>query len=172
MSFSIGLSGLRAVSEELNVISHNIANVNTAGFKAGRAEFAALYSGGQAGGVEMNNVSQNFDRNGDVVTSGRALDLAISGSGFFVLSDSKGQVAYSRAGMFQKDAANRIVASNGMALQGYGVNADGQLVPGVIGRAPGGLSYYQAVDLIKGAAKTIGEPITVVRFVRIQLGAE
>ncbi|MGL4755099.1 MAG: flagellar hook protein FlgE [Aeromonadaceae bacterium] len=133
MSFSIGLSGLRAVSEELNVISHNIANVNTAGFKAGRAEFAALYSGGQAGGVEMNNVSQNFDRNGDVVTSGRALDLAISGSGFFVLSDSKGQVAYSRAGMFQKDAANRIVASNGMALQGYGVNADGQLVPGVIG---------------------------------------
>jgi len=133
MSFSIGLSGLRAVSEELNVISHNIANVNTAGFKAGRAEFAALYSGGQAGGVEMNNVSQNFDRNGDVVTSGRALDLAISGSGFFVLSDSKGQVAYSRAGMFQKDADNRIVASNGMALQGYGVNADGQLVPGVIG---------------------------------------
>lgn len=133
MSFSIGLSGLRAVSEELNVISHNIANVNTAGFKAGRAEFAALYSGGQAGGVEMNNVSQNFDRNGDVVTSGRALDLAISGSGFFVLSDSKGQVAYSRAGMFQKDAENRIVASNGMALQGYGVNADGQLVPGVIG---------------------------------------
>ncbi|MFC3913459.1 flagellar hook protein FlgE [Pseudaeromonas sharmana] len=133
MSFSIGLSGLRAVSEELNVISHNIANVNTAGFKAGRAEFAALYSGGQAGGVEMNNVSQNFDRNGDVVSSGRALDLAISGSGFFVLSDSKGQVAYSRAGMFQKDADNRIVASNGMALQGYGVNADGQLVPGVIG---------------------------------------
>ena len=57
MSFSIGLSGLRAVNQELSVISNNVANASTAGFKSSRAEFAAIYGGGQAGGVEMNNVS-------------------------------------------------------------------------------------------------------------------
>ena len=69
MSFSIGLSGLRAVSEELEVISQNIANVNTAGYKSSRAEFAALYGGDKPSGVEVNNVSQNFERDGNVVTS-------------------------------------------------------------------------------------------------------
>ena len=78
MSFNIGLSGLRAVNQELSVISNNVANASTAGFKSSRAEFAAIYGGGQAGGVEMNNVSQNFDRNGDVTRTGRGLDLAIS----------------------------------------------------------------------------------------------
>lgn len=131
MSFNIGLSGLRAVSEEMGVISHNIANVNTAGFKSGRAEFAAIYSGGQAGGVDMNHVSQNFDRNGDVVQTGRSLDLAISGGGFFVLNEN-GKTAYTRAGMFQMDANTNLVAANGMKLQGYGVNEAGQLVPGVV----------------------------------------
>lgn len=132
MSFSIGLSGLRAVNDELGVISHNIANVNTSGFKAGRAEFAAVYSGGQAGGVEMSNISQNFDRNGDIVNSGRALDLAISGNGFFMLNNN-GQTAYTRSGMFSLDANNNVVNAQGMNLQGYGVNTDAALVPGVIG---------------------------------------
>ncbi|MGL4206054.1 MAG: flagellar hook protein FlgE [Aeromonadaceae bacterium] len=131
MSYNIGLSGLRAVSEELGVISHNIANVNTAGFKSGRAEFAAIYSGGQAGGVAVNNVSQNFDRNGDVVQTGRSLDLAISGGGFFVLS-ANGKTAYTRAGMFQLDANSNLMAANGMKLQGYGVNGEGQVIPGVV----------------------------------------
>ncbi|MGL5176911.1 MAG: flagellar hook-basal body complex protein, partial [Aeromonas veronii] len=98
MSFSIGLSGLRAVNQELSVISNNVANASTAGFKSSRAEFAAIDGGGQAGGVEMNNVSQNFDRNGDVMRTGRGLDLAISGSGFFVLKGSNGQTSYTRAG--------------------------------------------------------------------------
>ncbi|MGC3834698.1 flagellar basal body protein [Moritella viscosa] len=53
MSYSIGLSGLRSTNEQLDVISQNIANVNTAGFKSGRAEFSAVYSGGSAGGVEV-----------------------------------------------------------------------------------------------------------------------
>ena len=49
MTFNIGLSGLRTTNQSLSVISHNIANVSTAGFKSGRAEFAALYTGGQPG---------------------------------------------------------------------------------------------------------------------------
>lgn len=131
MSFSISLSGLRAVSEELDVISQNIANVNTAGYKASRAEFAALYGGGQPSGVEVNNVSQNFEKDGDVVSSGRTLDLAISGSGFFVLKDN-GQNVYTRAGMFQKDSDNYIVNASGQKLQGYAVNDDHQLLSGAV----------------------------------------
>ncbi|GAA3702815.1 flagellar hook protein FlgE [Oceanisphaera sediminis] len=131
MSLSIGLSGLRATNESLGVISHNIANVSTAGFKSARAEFAAVYGGGQAGGVEVNNVSQDFDRDGDVVNTGRALDLAISGNGFFMTS-LNGQASYTRAGTFNRDADNYIVSGSGQRLQGYMTNAAGQLQQGVV----------------------------------------
>jgi flagellar hook protein FlgE len=133
VSFSIGLSGLRAVNQELSVISNNVANASTAGFKSSRAEFAAIYGGGQAGGVEMNNVSQNFDRNGDVMRTGKGLDLAISGSGFFVLKDSNGQTSYTRAGMFIRDANNYLTTANGTRLQGYTTNDAGELQTGVVG---------------------------------------
>ncbi len=133
MSFSIGLSGLRAVNQELSIISNNVANASTAGFKSSRAEFAAIYGGGQAGGVEMNNVSQNFDRNGDMARTGRGLDLAISGSGFFVLKDGSGQTSYTRAGMFQRDNANYLTTAGGTRLQGYTTDDAGKLQSGVVG---------------------------------------
>ncbi|MGL5565671.1 MAG: flagellar hook-basal body complex protein, partial [Plesiomonas sp.] len=133
MSFSIGLSGLRAVNQELSIISNNVANASTAGFKSSRAEFAAIYGGGQAGGVEMNNVSQNFDRNGDMTRTGRGLDLAISGSGFFVLKDGSGQTSYTRAGMFQRDNANYLTTAGGTRLQGYTTDDAGKLQSGVVG---------------------------------------
>src|SRR5690606_9797968 len=132
MSYNIGLSGLRTTNQSLDVISQNIANVSTAGFKASRAELAALYSGGQAGGVEMQKVSQNFNKDGTKEFTGRDLDLAISGQGFFMVRDESGQMRYSRAGMFNKDANNFIVSPNGMRLQGYAADANGTLVNGVL----------------------------------------
>lgn len=131
MSYSIGLSGLRSTNEQLNVISQNIANVNTSGFKSGRAEFSSVYSGGSAGGVEVAAISSNFDRDGDVVNTGRAMDLAISGRGFFVLNNG-GETAYTRAGSFVRNASNYIETSSGARLQGYPVDANGALLSGVI----------------------------------------
>ncbi|WP_163934420.1 flagellar hook protein FlgE [Paraferrimonas sp. SM1919] len=131
MSYNIALSGLRATSQDLGTISHNIANVSTAGFKAGRGEFASIYSGGQAGGVEYANVSQNFDRDGDMINTGRALDLGISGNGFF-MTKSAGQTTYTRSGFFQQDRNNFIVDNNGKKLQGYQVDANGQLNTGAV----------------------------------------
>ena len=131
MSFSIGLSGLRSTNEQLNVISQNIANVNTAGFKAGRADFSAIYSGGQPGGVEVGSVSSNFQRNGDVVSTGRSTDLAISGRGFFILNND-GETSYTRAGTFLRDAHNYLTTSNGSRLQGYPVDANGVLLGGMV----------------------------------------
>ncbi|EDM68240.1 flagellar hook protein [Moritella sp. PE36] len=131
MSYSIGLSGLRSTNEQLNVISQNIANVNTSGFKSGRAEFSSVYSGGSAGGVEVAAISSNFDRDGDVVNTGRSMDLAISGRGFFVLNNG-GETSYTRAGSFVRNASNYIETSSGARLQGYPVDANGALLSGVI----------------------------------------
>ena len=131
MSFSIGLSGLRATNEQLDVISQNIANVDTSGFKSGRAEFSAIYSGGSPGGVEVSSVSTNFDRDGDIINTGRSMDMAISGRGFFVLNNN-GETAYTRAGTFNRDASNYIVANDGSKLQGYPVDSNGALLDGVV----------------------------------------
>ncbi|SHH19578.1 flagellar hook protein FlgE [Ferrimonas marina] len=132
MSFNIALSGLRTTSQDLNTISHNIANVSTPGFRGARSEFSAVYAGGQPGGVTMANVSQNFDAEGDIMYTGRQLDMAISGNGFFV-TENGGSMSYSRAGMFQMDKDGYIVDAYGGVLQGYPVGANGQLLTGSTG---------------------------------------
>lgn len=123
MSFNIGLSGLNASAKNLDVIGHNIANVNTVGMKAQRAEFAELYASslGSAGGFGLGmgtsiaTVSQEFTQ-GNLSDTGNELDLAINGAGFFTLEASNGERIYTRAGNFKLDEAGEIVANNGAKL--------------------------------------------------------
>jgi flagellar hook protein FlgE len=122
MSLNISLSGLRSSTQQLDVISQNIANSATAGFKSSRTEFSAIVAGGSPGGVEVTRVSQNFEKDGAKEFTGRPLDMAISGEGFFMVKDGSGQSKYTRAGMFGTDNQNNIISSSGMKLQGYGVN--------------------------------------------------
>lgn len=131
MSFNIAMSGLNSTSQELNTISNNIANVSTVGFKSSRAEFAAVMNGGMGGGVEMSAVSQSFN-GANMVMTGRTTDLAIGGSGFFVMQDSDGSTLYSRAGMFHQDKDNFIVNNAGHRLQGYNVDANGNVMTGSV----------------------------------------
>ncbi|EAR57299.1 flagellar hook protein [Photobacterium sp. SKA34] len=133
MSFDIALSGLDATNIQLNTISNNIANVSTSGFKESRTEFSAVYNGMQAGGVEVAAISQNFDKTGSITGTGRPLDLAISGSGFFVTKDLTGQTLYTRSGVFGSDKDNNIVSNNGAKLQGYTVDANNNLQAGAVG---------------------------------------
>ncbi|WP_318436177.1 flagellar hook protein FlgE [Photobacterium leiognathi] len=133
MSFDIALSGLDATNVQLNTISNNIANVSTSGFKESRTEFSAVYNGMQAGGVEVAAISQNFDKTGSITGTGRPLDLAISGSGFFVTKDHTGQTLYTRSGVFSSDKDNNIVSNNGAKLQGYTVDANNNLQAGAVG---------------------------------------
>ncbi|WP_318438678.1 flagellar hook protein FlgE [Photobacterium leiognathi] len=133
MSFDIALSGLDATNAQLNTISNNIANVSTSGFKESRTEFSAVYNGMQAGGVEVAAISQNFDKTGSITGTGRPLDLAISGSGFFVTKDHTGQTLYTRSGVFGSDKDNNIVSNNGAKLQGYTVDANNNLQAGAVG---------------------------------------
>lgn len=133
MSFNIATTGLNAITEQLNAISNNIANSGTVGFKSGRAEFAALYAEGQPLGVGVTAVTQSITKGGNISSTGNALDLAIAGNGFFVVRDSAGTTAYTRAGYFGTDANGNLINNQGMNLQGYPVDANGVLQTGTVG---------------------------------------
>ncbi|EHG7580655.1 MULTISPECIES: flagellar hook protein FlgE [Citrobacter] len=133
MSFNIATTGLNAVTEQLNAISNNIANSGTVGFKSGRAEFSALYAESQPLGVGVSGVTQSITKGGSISSTGNALDLAINGNGFFVVRDSAGTTAYSRAGYFGTDSSGNLINNLGMYLQGYPVDANGQLQVGTVG---------------------------------------
>ena len=133
MSFNTSLSGINAANANLNVTANNIANVNTTGFKESRAEFADLFSNSSYGlarnavgsGVKLSNVAQQFSQ-GNIDPTGRSLDMAIDGEGFFTLNKN-GARTYSRAGNFQTDAQGFVGTPDGARLQVYPprTNADG-----------------------------------------------
>lgn len=133
MPFDIALTGLNAAQNDLQVISNNIANSETNGFKRSRAEFADLYATSQFGtssnaigqGVQVASITQQFT-DGDITFTDNSLDLAISGGGFFVLSDGGAQ-SFSRAGAFQVDNLGNIVNSSGSQLVGFQADANGNL---------------------------------------------
>jgi len=131
MSFNIALTGLNAANEDLSVTSNNLANAQTVGFKGSRAEFSDLFSSTQGGagtsavgnGVTVSEVAQQFSQ-GNIETTGNTLDLAVSGDGFFILSDN-GALKYTRNGEYQLNSAGEIVNSQGQALQAYPPLANG-----------------------------------------------
>ncbi len=131
MAFNVSLSGITAANTDLSVTANNVANVNTTGFKESRAEFADLFSATSYGlsrnavgsGVRVSNVAQQFNQ-GNNTQTGRGLDLAISGEGFFTMN-MNGQRTYTRAGNFQTDAQGFVVNPQGARLQVFAPNTDG-----------------------------------------------
>jgi len=131
MAINTSLSGIHAANADLSVTSHNIANVNTVGFKKSRAEFADVFQSTSYGlarntigaGVRLSNVAQQFTQ-GPVTQTGRGMDLAISGNGFFTL-EANGKRVYSRAGNFQPDADGYVINPQGARLQVFSPHADG-----------------------------------------------
>jgi len=127
MSFDIALSGIQAINEQLETVSNNIANAATYGFKSGRANFSAVYAGTRANGTEIGSVTQNISQNGSTTTTGRSLDAAIDGRGFFVSRDGQGGLTYTRVGIFSTDTQGYLIDSNGKKVQGYGKANGGAL---------------------------------------------
>ncbi|WP_379653818.1 flagellar hook protein FlgE [Pseudoxanthomonas sp. UC19_8] len=131
MSFRISLSGMNAASSDLNVVSNNIANSNTTGFKSSRAEFGDVFAASVYGvssnatgaGARLQRVAQQFTQ-GNIDFTGNSLDMAVSGQGFFTLSDN-GTTVYSRAGNFSTDASGYVVNPSGQRLQVFAPNDDG-----------------------------------------------
>ncbi len=133
MAFDTAISGINAASADLNVISNNIANASTVGYKTSRAEFADVFAtsllgaGGNAigKGVSLSAVTQEFGQ-GNISFTDNALDLAISGGGFYQLSVD-GALQYTRAGNFKVDREGFVVSNAGSRLQGFQVNAAGDV---------------------------------------------
>jgi len=118
MPFRSALSGINAAAQELRIISNNVANASTTGFKQSRANFADVYAASSSGGtansigagVRLASVDQLFTQ-GNVGFTDSKLDMAINGKGFFILEDNGSRV-YSRSGQFQADRDGFIVNSN------------------------------------------------------------
>jgi len=146
-----GVAGLAAQSNKIGIISDNIANVNTVGYKGTRGNFETLVtsssSAGSAyspGGVLGTN-QQLVDKQGLLASTSSPTDIAISGDGFFVVNqknDGSGQVSYTRAGSFTQDSTGNFRNAAGFFLQAWRLDPEGRL-PG----EPGNLNTVSSANL-------------------------
>ncbi|OLO11307.1 flagellar hook protein FlgE [Chromohalobacter japonicus] len=136
MGFSQSLSGVNAASSQLDTIGNNISNSQTVGFKSSSTQFADIYANSQGLGTRVADTVQNFGT-GSLETTGRSLDLAIAGDGFFQFSQNE-QMAYSRNGQLT------------MSADGYFENAQGARLTDQQGEP------LQVTEFSQGAQATTG----------------
>ena len=140
-----GISGLQASQTALNVIGDNLANLNTAGFKGSRVNFATSLSqtissasgpsGGLGGrnpvevgtGTSVSSIDKDYSQ-GNLTPTGRPFDLAIEGDSFFILTDTFADF-YTRVGSFNLDKNNDLVDSGGTGLKVKGTTGSAINVP-------------------------------------------
>lgn len=137
MAFQQALSGLNAASKAIDVISNNVANGSTVGFKMSNSQFADVYAaslnGGLGGvqigmGTQVGKVAQAFTQ-GNITSTSNPLDVAINGAGFFQFTLGDGTVAYSRNGQLQIDKTGYLVNAQGGRLSGYPADSSGLILP-------------------------------------------
>ena len=136
MSFYTSLSGLKGAQTDMSVISNNIANANSIGFKRSKATFGDIFASSPtqstktvAGqGQRLIGIAQQFTQ-GSYETSEKTLDLAVVGEGLFVVKGEppREQVTYTRNGAFSPTADGHIVDSTGQKLQLLPVDASGNV---------------------------------------------
>lgn len=131
-SFYASLSGLTANAGALSVIGNNLANLNTVGFKGSASGFQDLFNATLNGvgtqgngnpiqvglGTRLGAIQQNFGQ-GSFQSTSNVTDMAISGSGFFVLESGAGARAYTRAGSFSINKVGTLVDPNGNNVMGW-----------------------------------------------------
>ncbi|WP_111976562.1 flagellar hook protein FlgE [Algibacillus agarilyticus] len=134
MSFNVALSGIATSQKDLNTTANNISNANTFGFKESRAEFSDVFASSIFGGGKTKTgdggltavVAQQFEQ-GSLIFTKNALDLAVTGNGFFAVTPDleSREMTFSRAGNYKLDDDNFVVTNGGNFLQVYPVNDDG-----------------------------------------------
>jgi len=131
----IARTGLEAQDQRMRVIANNLANVGTTGYKRDRANFATLaYQDTRVAGQQSSNETTyatglnlgtgvgiqsttRIETQGELATTGNALDMALDGDGYFQVQLPGGQLGYTRAGNFTRSAEGQLVTSQGYALQ-------------------------------------------------------
>jgi len=145
-SLFAAVSGLRNHQLSLSVIGNNIANINTVGFKGGRALFQEMLSETIQGasrptatsagtnpkqvglGMSVSSITSSFSQ-GQLQLTGNQMDMAVQGDGFFVLNNG-GRRYYNRAGAFGFDGQGRLTAGQGLLVQGWSADRDGNISSG------------------------------------------
>ncbi|GAB5501294.1 MAG: flagellar basal-body rod protein FlgG [Pseudohongiellaceae bacterium] len=133
-SMWVAKTGLSAQSTRMTTIANNLANVNTIGFKKDRAMFEDLLyqrivqAGAQADAVSLNPTglmlgtgtrvvsTEKIHRQGNMISTENALDLAIAGDGFFAIQQADGTTAYTRNGSFKMSVDGNVVTASGESL--------------------------------------------------------
>jgi flagellar basal-body rod protein FlgG len=133
--FYIGATGMDAFQKDLMNITNNVANAQTYGYKQARVEYENLFpqileevivnyengntkpSGIEMGtGVKISAITKDF-KQGNVEQTGKPLDIAIQGDGFFQIKRVDGEIAYTRAGNFQKDSEGNLTDASGHFIE-------------------------------------------------------
>lgn len=156
-----GASGMAAQGNRLGAVADNVANVNTTGYKRASTEFSTLVLGEnlsdyQSGGVET-DVRYAISRQGNLQSTASVTDLAINGSGFFLVED-KDAVVLTRAGSFVPDGDGLLVNAAGMKLLGYPVQAGGNTV---VANGTAGLEQVTVTGLSLVASPSTAGSLTV-----------
>ena len=135
MSFYTSLNGMKNAQTSLGVIAHNISNSETYGFKRSRTEFSEIVAGSaltnprmiQGIGSSVESITQNFSL-GPIEQTGSALDIAITGDGFFTLSGENGETLYTRAGSFSINERGGNATQKKQRLAGLGATVHREFV--------------------------------------------
>jgi len=134
-AMATAISGLESNGSMLSVVSDNIVNSNTNGFKTSRAEFHNVLaadvlssaSGSQIGnGVRIGGITNQFTQ-GSITRTDRSTDLAINGNGFFVVKGDAAGLTYTRDGAFRFDKEGWLTTLGGERVQAYGVSPEGKI---------------------------------------------
>jgi flagellar basal-body rod protein FlgG len=172
----VAKTGLDAQQTRMNVISNNLANVNTTGFKRDRAVFEDLLyqnvrqAGGQTGattqaptGLMLGTgvrvvATEKLNTQGNMINSQNPLDLAIVGDGHFQITQADGTIGYTRDGNFKVSATGQLVTSNGAPLQ------PAITIPPTAASVTVGRDGTVSVELQGGAGQQVLGQVLIARF--------
>ena len=175
-SMWVAKTGLDAQQTRMNVISNNLANVNTSGFKRDRAIFEDLLyqnvrqPGGQTGtntqsptGLMLGTgvrvvATEKLHGQGNMINTQNPLDMAIAGDGFFQISQADGTLAYTRDGNFKLSSTGQLVTSSGALLQ------PAITIPNTASSVTIGRDGTVSIELSAGGAQVVGQ-MQLARFV-------
>ncbi len=176
-SLWVSKTGLDAQQTRMNVISNNLANVNTTGFKRDRAVFEDLLyqnirqAGGQTTattqaptglmlgtGVKV-TATEKLHAQGNLVNSQNPLDVAVLGDGYFQIAQQDGTIAYTRDGSFKLSATGQLVTATGFLLQPEIV------IPNNASSLTIGRDGSVSVELVAGGGQQILGQIQIAKFV-------
>ncbi len=131
-ALNAAVSGLNAQSQAIAVVSENIANVSTTAYKTTDITFESLVSGETITGGVVFETGKNLSEQGTIENTAVSTNVAISGSGFFVVTDNPDALSsaftYTRNGNFETDENGLLINNEGMILMGYPTDAEGNVL--------------------------------------------